>query len=83
LGWCWWGVVGLNFASEGTVLMFCVALDLGSIAYEGFHLLSLSFSELPSRVTNLNVVGFFTTVGWAASCHAKAQRFWVGESGPA
>ena len=63
--------------------MFCVALDLGSTAYEGFHLLSLSFSELPSKVTNLNVVGFFATMGWAASYHAKAQRFWVEELRPA
>ena len=29
------------------------------------------------------VVGLFATAGKAASYHAKAQRFWVRESGPA
>ena len=54
------------------MLMFYVALDLGGIACEGFHLLSLSFSQLPSRAANVNVVGLFATAGWATFCYAKA-----------
>ena len=60
MGWCWWGVIGLEFAYEGTTLMFRVALDLRGIACKGFRPLSLSFSQLPSGVTNLNVVGLFS-----------------------
>ena len=61
LGCCWWGVVGLDFACEGTVLMFHVILDLGGICLRG--LLSQSAFQLPSGVTNLNVVGLFCNVG--------------------
>ena len=62
--------------------MFRVVLDFGGIVCEGFRLLSLSISQLPNKVANLNVVGLFEIVGWAASYHTMAQRFWVGESGP-
>ena len=75
LGQCWWGVVGIDSSYEGTMLMFRVALDLRGIAYKGFCLLSLSFSQLPSEVANLNVVGLYVTTGWATSCHVMTQRF--------
>ena len=53
LGCCWWGVVGLDFAYEGTTLMFRVVLDFGGIICEGICVLSLSVSQLPSGVANL------------------------------
>ena len=55
--------------------MFRVVLDLGGMVCKGFCLLSLSISQLSSGVANLNVVGLFEIVGWAASCHTTAQRF--------
>ena len=62
LGYCWWDVVGLDYAYEGTTLIFCVVLDFGGIVCEGlfflfFFLLPLSTSQLPSGVTNCKVVG--------------------------
>ena len=62
--------------------MFHVALDLGGMVCDGFRLLSLSISLLPSEVANLNVVGLFEIVVWATSYHITAQRFWVGELEP-
>ena len=56
--------------------MFHVALDLGGMVCEGFRLLSLSISLLPSEVDNLNVVGLFEIVVWATSYHITAQRFY-------
>ena len=53
LGYCWCGVVGLDSACEGTALMFRVILDFRGIACEGFCVLSLSVSQLPSGVINL------------------------------
>ena len=44
LGCCWWGVVGLDFACEGTSLIFRVILDFGGICPWG--LLSLSLPQL-------------------------------------
>ena len=44
LGYCWWGVVGLDSACEGTTLMFHVVQDFGGITCEGFYVLSLSIS---------------------------------------
>ena len=41
------------------VLMFRVVFNLRGIACEGFCLLFLSFSQLPSGVTYLNLVGIF------------------------
>ena len=43
--------------------MFRVVLDFGSIAFEGFCVLSLFVSQLPSEVANLNVVGLFVILG--------------------
>ena len=63
LGCCWWGIVGLDSACEGTVLMFRVVLDFGCIVYEGFCVLSLSVSQLPSGVTNCKVAGLVCNVG--------------------
>ena len=65
LGYYWWGIVGQDSACEGTTLMFRVVLDLGGICLWG--LLSLSASQLPSGVANLNIVGLFAMLGWAAS----------------
>ena len=62
--------------------MFHVALDLRGMVCEGFRLLSLSISLLPSEVDNLNVVGLFEIVVWATSYHITAKRFWVGELEP-
>ena len=58
--------------------MFRVVLNFEGIACEGFYLLPLFVSQLPSEVANLNVVGLFEIVGWAASCCTEAQVFWVG-----
>ena len=44
LGCCWWGVVGLDSAYEGTTLMFRVVLDFGGIVCEGICVLFLSIS---------------------------------------
>ena len=68
LGCCWWGVVGLDFACKGIALMFHVILDFGGITCEGFYVLSLSVSQLPSEVVNLMLWAFFTMLGWVASC---------------
>ena len=51
LGYCWWGVVGLDSACKGTALIFRVVLDFGGICLRG--LLSLSASQLLSGVANL------------------------------
>ena len=61
LGCCWWGVFGLDSACKGTTLLFRVVLDFGGICLWG--LLSLSASQLPNGVTNLNVVGLFVILG--------------------
>ena len=53
LGCCWWGIVGLDSTCEGMTLMFRDVLDFGGIACEGFCVLSLSVSQLPSEVANL------------------------------
>ena len=66
LGCYWWGFVGLDSASEGTTLMFRVVLDFEGIYLQGF--LSLSASQLPSGVSDLNVVGLFVMLSWAVSC---------------
>ena len=59
LGYCWWDVVGLDYAYEGTTLIFRVVLDFGGIVCEGsiFFFSPLSASQLPSGVTNCKVVG--------------------------
>ena len=53
LGCYWWDVVSLDSACEGMALMFHVILDFGGIACEGFCVMSLSVSQLPSGVANL------------------------------
>ena len=57
LGCCGWDFVGRDSACKGTTLIFRVVLDFRGIACEGFCLLSLFASQLPSKVANLNVVG--------------------------
>ena len=53
-----------------------------------------SLAILNPSISNQNMVhqfnsiiplwwAFFAIAGWASSCHGKAQRFWVGELGPA
>ena len=76
LGYCWWGIVGLDSAYEGTTLMFCVVLDFRGICLQGF--LSLFASQLPSEVANLNLVGLFAMLGWAASCRSRPKYFELG-----
>ena len=63
LSCCWWGVVGLDSACKGTTLMFRVILDFGGIICEGFYVLPLSVSQLPSEVANCKVVGLVCNVG--------------------
>ena len=63
LGWCWWSVAGLDFACEGTILMFHICLWSRRHNMRGIYLLSLSFSQLTSEVTHLNVVGLFCVLG--------------------
>ena len=61
LGYCCGGIVGLDFAYEGTTLMFRVALDLGGICL--WRPLSLSVSQLPSEVANLIWWAFLCSIG--------------------
>ena len=42
--------------------MLCVVLDFGGIVCEGFYVLSLSVSQLPSGVINCKVVGLVCNV---------------------
>ena len=42
--------------------MFCIVLDFGGIVYEGFCVLSLSFSQLPNEVANCKVMGLVCNV---------------------
>ena len=42
--------------------MFCVVLDFGGIVCEGFYVLSLFVSQLPSGVINCKVVGLVCNV---------------------
>ena len=72
LGYCWWGIVGLDSCYEGTTLMFRVVLDFGGMVCKGFCLLSLFISQLPNGVANLNMVGLSEIVGQAASGHTTA-----------
>ena len=55
--------------------MFHVVLNFKDIACEGFYLLPLFVSQLPSEVANLNMVGLFEIVGWPASCYTEVQVF--------
>ena len=60
--------------------MFCIVLDLGGICLRG--LLSLFAFQLPSGVANLNVVGLFVMLGWAASCcigKATSDESWQAD----
>ena len=75
LGGYWWGVVGLDSAYEGTMLMFCIVLDFGGIDREGLCVLSLSVSQLPSGVTNSNVVGLFCNFRLGYLLQYLAQMF--------
>ena len=59
LGCCLWG---MDSTCEGTALMFRVILDFGGIVCEGFCVLSLSVSQLPSGVANFKVVGLICNV---------------------
>ena len=71
----WWGVVGLDSTYEGTALIFCVVLDFDGIVREGLCVLSLSVSQLPSRVANCNVVGLFCNVRLGCPLQYLAQMF--------
>ena len=75
LGCCWWGVVGLDSACEGTTLMFRVVLDFGGIVRKGLCVLSLFVSQLPSEVANCNVVGLFCNVGLSCLLRYLAKMF--------
>ena len=50
----------------------CIDLGINALIVE---------SDAKVIVDLLNVVSLFATAGWAASYHAMAQWFWVGESG--
>ena len=67
LGCCWWGVVGLDSASEGTTLIFRVVLGFGGIVCEEFcfvfFFLPLFVSQLPNEVANCKVVRCASGVG--------------------
>ena len=56
-GWAGAGGALLALTCEGMILR--IVFYLGGIAYKGFCLPSPSFFQLPSGVTNLNVVGLF------------------------
>ena len=75
LGYCWWGIVGLDSACEGMTLIFCVVLDFGGICL--WRLLSLSASQLLSGVTNLMWWAFFGWTGLGCLLWYWAQIFWV------
>ena len=68
LGCYWWGVVGLDSASKGTMLIFRIIVDFGGIVCKGICVLSLFVSQLPSEVANLMWWAFFAMLDWAASC---------------
>ena len=70
LGYCCGGIVGLDFAYEGTTLIFLVALDLGGICLR--KPLSLSVSQLPSEVANL--------MWWAFLCSIRLPLTVLGPS---
>ena len=88
LSCCWWGVVGLDFACEGTTLIFRVVLDFGGIVYEGLCFLFFFFAPVcfltPQWSRQFNVGFFFVycVLGWAASCGNGPECFWVRELGP-
>ena len=76
VGHCWpW----LYLRGHGTHVLRC--LWSWGHSLQGLLSIFLSFSQLPSGVTNLNVVSLFAIVGWATSCHAMAYWFWVRDSG--
>ena len=59
LGWC--GMASLDSAYDGTALIFRIIFEGHNL--QGISLLSMSFSQLPSEIVNLNVVGLFCVVG--------------------